>query len=76
MRVFEINDHLTAFFDDRTAQPEGPDSSHNWADYGALIAALSDDDPAAAERTAGPRPPPSAGGRLAAGAAGRGANRL
>lgn len=36
MRVFVINDYLTAFYDGRPAQPRSPSSTPNWADYGAL----------------------------------------
>jgi hypothetical protein len=36
MRVFAINDYLTAFYDGRTAQARQPASVRNWADYGAL----------------------------------------
>ncbi len=36
MRVFEINDHLLAFYDGRPLQSAQSESAHNWADYGAL----------------------------------------
>jgi glyoxylase-like metal-dependent hydrolase (beta-lactamase superfamily II) len=36
MRVFEINDYLTSFYDGRPAQAPRPPDAHNWADYGAL----------------------------------------
>src|SRR6202790_319518 len=36
IRVFEINDYLTAFYDGRPAQAPRPASVQNWADYGAI----------------------------------------
>jgi len=36
MRVIEINDHLTAFYDGRPPQPPKSEATPNWADYGAL----------------------------------------
>jgi len=36
MRVIDINDHLTAFYDGRPPQPQKSDGTPNWADYGAL----------------------------------------
>jgi cyclase len=36
MRVFKVNDYLTAFYDGRPPQSTAPTTAGNWADYGAL----------------------------------------
>lgn len=36
IRVFEINDHLTAFYAGRPPKASHPDGTWNWADYGAM----------------------------------------
>ena len=36
IRVFEINDHLTAFYAGRPLPAQHPEGTWNWADYGAL----------------------------------------
>lgn len=36
MRVFELNDHLLAFYDGRPAETSAPRGEHNWADFGAM----------------------------------------
>ena len=36
MRVFELNDHLIAFYDGRPPEPATPPQDHNWADFGAM----------------------------------------
>jgi cyclase len=36
IRVFAINDYLTAFYDGRPAQAPRQAGARNWADYGAL----------------------------------------
>jgi cyclase len=41
MRVFNINDYLTSFYDGRPAQAPRPAEAHNWADYGALDVGVS-----------------------------------
>jgi len=41
LRVFQINDHLTSFYDGRPAQGPRPPGAHNWADYGALDVGVS-----------------------------------
>jgi cyclase len=36
MRVFELNDHLLAFYDGRPEETKAPHGEHNWADFGAM----------------------------------------
>jgi len=36
MRVFELNDHLLAFYDGRPAEAAAPRDLGNWADFGAM----------------------------------------
>lgn len=36
MRVFELNDHLLAFYDGRPPEPATAAQDHNWADFGAM----------------------------------------
>jgi cyclase len=36
MRVFELNDHLLAFYDGRPAETAGSSDARNWADFGAM----------------------------------------
>lgn len=36
MRVFQINDHLTAFYIGRPAKASRPSATPNWADHGAI----------------------------------------
>lgn len=36
MRVFELNDHLLAFYDGRPSETDAPQGAHNWADFGAM----------------------------------------
>ena len=41
MRVFQINDHLTSFYDGRPAEAARAPDTRNWADYGALDVGVS-----------------------------------
>src|SRR5580698_7086123 len=36
MRVFELNDHLLAFYDGRPAETSASSDARNWADFGAM----------------------------------------